>query len=112
MGRTEERSSRIYQGETMNTLNGDRASRMSRRSFLAGTSAWGLASLLGVPRTAAAEPPPEMTTIRLVHSPAICLSPQYLAEELLRMEGFVQIAYIDEPMNKSLSPLEIGHADM
>ena len=66
----------------------------SRREFLAGTSMLGAATLLGLPRTSAAEPPPEILKIRLVHDPAICLSPQYLAEEFLRLEGFSQIEYV------------------
>ena len=71
---------------------------VSRRAFLAGTSAVGAASLLGLPRLAQAEPPPEVKKIRLVHGPAICLSPQYLAEELLRLEGFSEIEYVDLPI--------------
>ena len=43
----------------------------------------------------AAEPPPEMTTIRLIHrTDALCLAPQYVAEELLRTEGFTAVEYI------------------
>jgi NitT/TauT family transport system substrate-binding protein len=84
----------------------------SRRMFLAKTSAWGAASLLGLRTAVAAEPPPEVKKIRLVHAPAICLSPQYLAEELLRLEGFSEIQYVDQPMTKSLGPLEAGQADM
>jgi NitT/TauT family transport system substrate-binding protein len=68
--------------------------RFSRREFLAGTSMLGAATLLGLSRTAAAEPPPEITKIRIVEAPAICLAPQYLAEELLRLEGFSQIEYV------------------
>jgi NitT/TauT family transport system substrate-binding protein len=71
--------------------------RFSRREFVAGASSLAAASLFGLPRIAAAEPPPETTTIRLVHAPAICLAPQYVAEELLRLEGFTQIQYV--PMN-------------
>jgi NitT/TauT family transport system substrate-binding protein len=64
-----------------------------RRRFLANTSALGAASLLGLPRTAASEPPLETRRIRLVHDPAICLAPQYLAEDLLRLEGFSEVEY-------------------
>jgi NitT/TauT family transport system substrate-binding protein len=64
--------------------------------FLAKTSAWGAASLLGLRTAVAAEPPPEVQKIHLVHAPAICLSPQYLAEELLRLEGFSEIQYVDQ----------------
>src|SRR5262245_12727543 len=84
----------------------------SRRMFLAQTAAWGAASFLGLRTAVAAEPPPEVKKIRLVHAPAICLSPQYLAEELLRLEGFSEIQYVDQPMTKSLGPLEAGQADM
>jgi NitT/TauT family transport system substrate-binding protein len=37
------------------------------------------------------EAPPETTTIRLVKIPGICVAPQYVAEELLRAEGFTDI---------------------
>jgi NitT/TauT family transport system substrate-binding protein len=60
----------------------------SRRRFLANTSALSVASLLAVPRPAAAEPPPETTTIRTAHGVSMCEAPQSVAEELLRVEGF------------------------
>ena len=84
----------------------------SRRDFLAGASASGVASLLGVPTLAASEPPPEVKRIRLVHGPAICLSPQYLAEELLRLEGFSEIEYVDLPIVTTTSLVAAGRADM
>ena len=84
----------------------------SRRELLAGTSMLGAATLLGLPRTAAAEPPPEIQKIRLVHSPAICLAPQYLAEDLLRLEGFSEVEYVDIPTQKTVSLLEAGRADI
>ena len=68
----------------------------TRRRFLGGLTVAGAAGLLGPqPRPVAAEPPPETTRIRLVKSPAICLSPEYLAEELLRLEGFSEIDYVE-----------------
>jgi NitT/TauT family transport system substrate-binding protein len=45
-------------------------------------------------RSAAAEPPPETTKIRLLHTPAMCLAPQYIAAELLRAEGFSEVEYV------------------
>jgi NitT/TauT family transport system substrate-binding protein len=42
----------------------------------------------------AAEPPPETTKLRLVHAPTVCYAPQYVAEELLRGEGFTDLQYI------------------
>ena len=70
--------------------------RQSRRRFIADATTLGAAALLGVAHSAhAAEPPPETRKIRLVHTPAICLAPQYLAEELLRLEGFDEVEYVD-----------------
>ena len=42
----------------------------------------------------AAEPPPETTRLRLSKVPSICVAPQYVAEGLLRAEGFTQIDYV------------------
>ena len=85
---------------------------ISRREFLAGTSMLGAATLLGLPRTAAAEPPPEITKIRLVHTPVICFAPQYLAEELLRLEGFTEVEYIKPGNNGSTGLMGAGAADL
>ena len=91
-----------------------RASRWQRREFLKGIAAVaGSAGLLGYDlRPSAAEPPSETRKIRLVHAPAICLAPQYLAEELLRLEGFSEIEYVEMSTTKSLSLLEDGRADI
>jgi len=65
-----------------------------RRQFLAGVTLAGT-GLLGLDRTpAAAEPPPEMTSLRVHHSQSLCLSPQYVAEDLLRYEGFSEVQYV------------------
>ena len=79
----------------MKTLSVETADRFSRRTFLASTSALGVASLLGLPHMASAEAPPEVKRIRVVHAPAICLAPEYLAEELLRLEGFTEVDFTD-----------------
>ena len=39
------------------------------------------------------EGPPETTTIRLP-DPRICIAPEYIAEELLRAEGFTDVRYV------------------
>ena len=67
----------------------------SRRQFLESTSAISAASLIGLSPPAAAEPPPEVMKIRLVKVPAICLAPEYVAEELLRLEGFAEVEYVN-----------------
>ena len=80
-------------------LDAPRSTSWGRREFMRGGAALvGSAGLLGYDlMPAAAEPPPETTTIRLVHAPAICLAPQYLAEELLHLEGFSQVEYVPVP---------------
>jgi NitT/TauT family transport system substrate-binding protein len=68
---------------------------ITRRQFTRGMALAGAAAVLGSGRGAfATEPPPETTRIRLGKIPSICLSPQYVAEELLRAEGFRQIEYV------------------
>jgi len=73
----------------------DRRESWSRREFVGGLTLAGTVGLLGAwPGEAAAEPPPETTRIRLARSPSICISPLYLAEELLRLEGFTEVEYV------------------
>ncbi len=67
----------------------------TRRRFLTTLSLTGAASLFRVPPSQAAEGPLETTTVRLMRHPVICIAPQYVAEELLRAEGFTDIRYIE-----------------
>jgi NitT/TauT family transport system substrate-binding protein len=67
----------------------------TRRRFLTTLSLTGAASFVRAPRVLAAEEPLE-TTVRILKNPAICLAPQYIAEELLRAEGFTDIRYVDQ----------------
>ncbi len=58
----------------------------------------GTGSFLGLrPGEAAAEPPPETTRLRFFKFPGICLAPQYVAEGLLRAEGFTDVQYLEFP---------------
>jgi NitT/TauT family transport system substrate-binding protein len=66
----------------------------SRRDFLASVSAAGTAALLGTRRPLADEIPPETATVRLRRDPSICVAPWYLAEDLLRAEGFTDVRYV------------------
>jgi len=68
----------------VNRLSDNDSADLSRRRFLANTSALGTASFLGLSRTAAAEPPPEITTLRLTSLPVACIAPQFVAEPLLK----------------------------
>jgi len=56
----------------------------------------GTAGLLGLrPDLVAAEPPPETTTLRLARNDYdLCGAPQYVAEQILRDEGFTDVRYI------------------
>src|SRR5918999_5701167 len=76
-------------------MNNRRDRDWSRREFLKGVSLAGTAALIGFDGDAlAAEPPPETTKLRLIQVPTVCYAPQYVAEELLRGEGFTDLQYI------------------
>jgi NitT/TauT family transport system substrate-binding protein len=81
----------------------------SRRRFLTDVAFAGAAGLAGggaglavvgaflggSGQSLAAEPPPEITAIRLAKGSISCVAPQYVAEELLRAEGFTDIHYVE-----------------
>jgi NitT/TauT family transport system substrate-binding protein len=69
--------------------------RRSRRQFLTTLSAAGAAGLMSPPGSLAQEARPETATIRLTSIPGICVAPQYVAEELLKSEGFSDVQYIE-----------------
>ena len=69
----------------------------NRRSFLGSLSSAGAASLLGRGESFAQDAPPEITTIRLAKHSGICIAPQYIADDLLRAEGFTDIQYVWRP---------------
>jgi len=76
-------------------------------------TALGAAGLLGLNRRAAAiEPPPETTHIRIVHAPFICTAPQYLAEDLLPIEGFKNVEYLPVGTRSGVDALANGEADV
>ena len=91
-----------------------RARGVSRRRFLGGMTLTGTAGLLGLyTRRVAAEPPPETTRIRLVQIPGICQAPQYVAEELLRSEGFTEVHYLKKEGTEGIEKaLASGEADL
>jgi NitT/TauT family transport system substrate-binding protein len=66
----------------------------NRRHFLATLSSSGALSLFGAAKSFAQEAPPETTALRLAKINGICIAPQYVAEELLRAEGFTDIRYV------------------
>ena len=85
----------------------------SRRTFLRGATLVGMAGLLGVPpRSLAAEPPLETKKIRIAQVPAICLAAQYVAEELLRGEGFAEVQYVKIPGTQLVKSISAGDIDL
>jgi NitT/TauT family transport system substrate-binding protein len=88
------------------------AIRQTRRGFLTAMSAAGALRLFRVPRVLAAEGPLETTSVHLFKSSLICsAAPQYAAEELLRAEGFKEIAYVEVPRTEMLHAFSDGRVD-
>ncbi len=81
-----------------------------RRRFLATASGWGMATLLSFKAGAAAEPAPEITKLRFIHTPSICIAPQYVADAFLRMEGFTEIEYVK--FDAALTQTLVNSADL
>ncbi|APG93187.1 ABC transporter substrate-binding protein [Sinorhizobium americanum] len=67
---------------------------LSRRRFLANATSVVVAGRVGAAESFAAEAPLETSTIRLAKIGGICIAPQYIAEELLRLEGFTGVRYV------------------
>ena len=92
-----------------------RAETIGRREFLGRGAAVAAAAFFGArPSCAAAEPPPEITKLRIVREPSICIAPQYAAEELLQAEGFVEVEYVQtqsEPYKATGSGSSMGGGD-
>ena len=86
----------IFPADRSFSVESSNARTWDRREFVKGVVALaGSAGLLGYDmKPAAAEPPPETTRIRLSQIPGICIAPQYVAEELLRGEGFTDVQYV------------------
>ncbi len=86
----------------------------SRRQFLSTAALAGAGALLGWQSDGiAAEAPPETTRIRLIRIPSTCHTPQYLAEDLLRNEGFAHVEYVSRASSADIAPaLAAGEADI
>ena len=83
----------------------------TRRRFLTTLSLTGAASLFQAPRVMAAEGPLETTSVRLMRIPVICIAPQYMAEELLRAEGFTDIRYVEASRPGTAEAVAHGEID-
>ena len=89
----------------------------NRRNFLRSLMIASGAGLLGIKsKTAVAEPPPETTSIGIVYdpdTPVLCYGPQFVATELLRLEGFTEIRFA--PYGPEMSDAKVvgsGQADI
>ena len=89
---------------------------IKRREFVREMVAAGAASALGFSSDLlAAEPPPETKRIRLSRYPfdVACLSPTWIAEELLRAEGFESVEYVMwKPEYQELGHVASGAVDV
>jgi NitT/TauT family transport system substrate-binding protein len=84
----------------------------SRRRFLAMLSSASVAGLIGAPDSFAQEAPPETTTVRLAKNDGICIAPQYVADELLRAEGFTDVRYVRSTPAVVSDAIGRGEVDM
>jgi NitT/TauT family transport system substrate-binding protein len=83
----------------------------TRRQFITTLSLASAAGFAGALPLQAAGGPPEIATVRFVKIPGDCLAPQYIAEELLRGEGFTDIRYVEKPGNALPESIARGEAD-
>ena len=67
----------------------------NRRRFLSTLAAAGAAGLVGPPSSKAQDGRLETTTVRIAKIAGICVAPSYVADELLRAEGFTDIRYVE-----------------
>ena len=68
---------------------------MDRRHFMGGIAGAVGGPLLRPVSISAVEVAPETTAVTLAKTPALCTAPQFIAEELLRAEGFTEIRYVE-----------------
>jgi NitT/TauT family transport system substrate-binding protein len=66
---------------------------VSRRRVLTQLGALSVPGWLG--RSSFASEPLEISRVRFTDAPATCIAPQYLAEDLLRAEGFTEVEYVE-----------------
>jgi NitT/TauT family transport system substrate-binding protein len=85
---------------------------IERRTFLRGIAATAAATTFGRPYPAGAERPPETTKLRLAQISGICVAPQYVASELLRVEGFKDVQYVTIPDTNTYASFASGDVDL
>src|SRR6516165_4170625 len=84
----------------------------TRRQFLSTVSLAGAAGLLRAPPALGTGTSLETTTVRIANVPGICIAPQYVAEDLLRAEGFTDVRYVPlAPGSNSPEGIARGEVD-
>lgn len=83
----------------------------TRRTFLERMASTGAVILLSSRFPLSADGRLETTTVRLVQDQSTCLAPQYVAEGLLRQEGFVEISFLEVPDALDQEMIARGRAD-
>src|SRR6516165_4234382 len=74
----------------------------NRRHFLTSLSSAAAAALFDTSNALAEDAPPETTRIRLYDWSGVCIAPQFVAEELLKSEGFTDVQYLRDEASGSL----------
>jgi NitT/TauT family transport system substrate-binding protein len=95
-------------------MNARGPERWSRRAFLRALTLAGPAGFMAIRAVpVAAEPPPETTRLAIVQA-GICFAPQYVAEALLRAEGFSDVTYVKTTTTyvDNYEALASGHAHL
>jgi NitT/TauT family transport system substrate-binding protein len=87
---------------------------ITRRAILKALGASLIGSVTNVPPGFAAEPQPETKRIRLRRYPSdvACLAPLWVAEDLLRSEGFETVEYVPTTPGGDIEQLAKGAIDM
>ena len=96
-------------------MQGRDISGWSRREFLWKLAVTGAATAIGLrPEigAAAVEPPPETTRLRIHKGKPACWAPVYVAEPLLREEGFSDVQYVFVPQTEVAKMSREGAFDM
>jgi NitT/TauT family transport system substrate-binding protein len=83
----------------------------TRRRFLTTLSLAGAAGLVRARPALAREGAPEITSVRIQKSSSICNAPRYVAQELLRAEGFTDIRYVSVPTDEVYQSFMRGEFD-
>jgi len=86
---------------------------ITRRTLFGGLAAAGSAWLVTPARAAASEPALETTRLRIAAVPSSCRSPEWIAEDLLRAEGFTDVQYLRKTSTEGMSEaLASGEANI